>query len=309
MHELTLLPVGGGPRSGDAITLRFTRPGTADEARVLIDAGYREDGPAVVAHVREAWGSDRIDLAVLTHPDPDHVGGLPHVLESLDVARLWVHRLDRRGGGRTAGGKAVRELVALAERRGTEVVEAWPGDAAFGGALRVVGPDEAAYERLADLQARGIRPRRGGPHVLAWREITQRVMAILPFELRFGAYEGTSPRNDSSLVLWLELPGLRALLPADAGVESIHRALDRLAPGSLPPDLVLLAHHGSRYNASSELLDRLLGRRGAAPAGRAFCSAAKGSPFHPANHVVAAYERRGWPVSVTAGRALRHTSA
>jgi len=237
------------------------------------------------------------------------VGGLAHVLETLRVDTLWVHRLDRRGAARTAGANAVRELVAVAERCGTEVVEPWPGEAAFGGALRVLGPDEATYARLADLQARGIRPRRGGLHVIVWREISQRLMAVLPFELRFGPYEGTSPRNDSSLVLWLELPGLRALLPSDAGVDSIHRALDRLPPGSLPPDLVLLAHHGSKYNVSSGLLDRVLGRPGPAPAGLAYCSAAKGSPFHPANHVVAAYERRGWPVSVTAGRTLRHGAA
>jgi beta-lactamase superfamily II metal-dependent hydrolase len=289
VHELDLLPVGAGKQSGDAFALRFTRPDTGAEARVIIDAGYRAEGAAMVAHVRERWGSDRVDLVVSTHPDPDHIGGLPTVLHELEVGTLWIHRLESH--------RTVRELLGIAAARGTTVVEPWTGQTFGGGALRLLGPDRATYAALQGAPA----PTRPG---FPWRTLRAVALAIhprLPFEIPFGPFEGTSPRNDSAMILALELPGFRALLPSDAGVAMVHRALD-LAPG--PYDLVLVAHHGSTHNASSRLLDRLAPARRGDPA---FVSAAKGSPFHPARHVVRAYERRGRRVQVTAGRVLRET--
>lgn len=306
--------MGGGKRSGDAFALRFTRPDTGALAHVTIDAGYRAEGAALVEHVRRAYGTDRLDLAILTHPDPDHIGGLATVLRELEVDELWIHRLhDREAGhpgGRLAMAGAVRDVVSLAERRGTRVVEPWAGMAAFGGALRVLGPEPAFYGELIAREAAGRgHPRRPPLPLLALRELWDRLSPWLPLEVRFDEYEGTSARNDSSVVLALDLPGFRALLPADAGVPALTRALDHLAGPDLAPhpfDLVVVAHHGSKFNASSALLDRLLGPVGTPPAGPAFVSAGKGSPFHPTRRIVRAYERRGRTVSVTAGRTLRH---
>ncbi len=314
MHELDLLPVGGGRRSGDAFALRFTRPDTGALAHVTIDAGYKAEGAALAEHVRSRFGTRRLDLAILTHPDPDHIGGMGILLRELEVETLWIHRLHDReadhAGGRLDMARAVRDVVAVAERRGTRVVEPWTGMEALGGALRVLGPDRAFYSALVAQEAR----RRDAPRpplpLLLLREGWDRLLARLPWEVRFADYEGTSPRNDSSVVLALELPGFRALLPADAGVPALHRALDELAGPRRPAgelDLVVVAHHGSRFNASSELLDRMLGPIGGARPGPAFVSAGKGSPLHPTRRVVRAYERRGRTVSVTAGRVLRHT--
>lgn len=315
MHELDLLPVGGGKRSGDAFALRFTRPDTGELAHVTIDAGYREEGAALVEHVRRRHGSDRLDLAILTHPDEDHIGGMGTVLRELEVGTLWIHRLHDRESeharGRLPMAGAVRDVVALAERRGTRVVEPWAGMEAFGGALRVLGPDPAFHRELVAREVRDGDPRRPVPPLLVLRELWDRVAARLPWEIAFDEHEGTSARNDASVVLALELPGFRALLPADAGVPALQRALDELGRSGLParaPDLVVIPHHGSRHNASSALLDRMLGPIGAAPPGAAFVSAAKGSPFHPSSRVVRAYERRARTVSVTAGRVLHHAA-
>src|SRR4051794_34104430 len=98
MFEVDFLPVGNGSRSGDAITLRFTRPDTGDLAHVLIDAGFQETGDAVVAHVLNRYGTRSIDLAIVTHPDGDHIGGMGTVVRELDVGALAIHRMDLRGG-------------------------------------------------------------------------------------------------------------------------------------------------------------------------------------------------------------------
>jgi beta-lactamase superfamily II metal-dependent hydrolase len=311
VHELDLLPVGRGKLSGDAIALRFTRPDTGRLAHVVVDAGYPAEGPAMVEFVRTRHRVERIDLAVLTHPDPDHIGGMAEVLSRLQVEELWIHRLDLRGGDGVAGGAAVRRLVELAERRGTRVVEPFAGRSAFGGALRVLGPGEAYYDELARAQGISETARRHPAPVRWLREAYDQVAGRLPFELPFDEHEGTTERNDSSVVLLIDLPGFRAILPSDAGVPALTRALDEHDALGLDPrpwDLVVVPHHGSKRNASGALLDRLVGRIGEAPPGLAFVSAAAGSPWHPAFQVVRAYERRGREVRVTAGQRLRHAS-
>lgn len=76
MHEIDFLPVGNGERSGDAIAMRFTRPDNGGIAHVIIDAGFEDDGEALVRHVQDYYDTEYIDLAVLSHPDGDHIGGI-----------------------------------------------------------------------------------------------------------------------------------------------------------------------------------------------------------------------------------------
>ena len=92
---------------------------------------------------------------------------------------------------------------------------------------------------------------------------------------------------------------------------ALERALAQLearGEAGRPFDLLLVPHHGSKRNATSALLDRLVGPVGAPPGGPAYISAALGSPWHPSARTRRAYERRGRTVSVTAGRVLRHAS-
>jgi glyoxylase-like metal-dependent hydrolase (beta-lactamase superfamily II) len=65
-----------------------------DEGPVLVDAGTSLDGNALRAALAEA-GHQPGDLAsiLLTHHDPDHVGGLASLLEDAD-APVHMHRLD-----------------------------------------------------------------------------------------------------------------------------------------------------------------------------------------------------------------------
>lgn len=73
----------------------FFQAGAADailiqtpQSAVLIDAGLRGDGDALVASLREK-GVERLDALVITHYDKDHVGGAPAVLEALPVAEIY----------------------------------------------------------------------------------------------------------------------------------------------------------------------------------------------------------------------------
>jgi competence protein ComEC len=83
--RITFLSVG----HGDAAVVQM--PGNR---AVLIDGGGAitgefDVGRQVVAPALRALGVSRLDAIVLSHPHPDHAGGLAHVLESFEVGELW----------------------------------------------------------------------------------------------------------------------------------------------------------------------------------------------------------------------------
>jgi beta-lactamase superfamily II metal-dependent hydrolase len=117
MYALDVLKAGK-KESADAITGRLTLPGRQTIAHIVIDAGRKEDGETVVAAL-EHYGAPTVDLAIVTHPDGDHIGGMGIVFDHFHVENLLIHRLDQRGGTDLLAAKAVRELVEKAESKGT----------------------------------------------------------------------------------------------------------------------------------------------------------------------------------------------
>jgi hypothetical protein len=116
MYEIDFLPVGkkAGDKWGDAIALRFVPPNSQQWAQVVIDAGFKDDGKALVEHVNTYYDPGRLDLAILTHPDEDHINGMGGVLRGLDVDALWPHRIGAHGGDSLPAADAVEDLIALA---------------------------------------------------------------------------------------------------------------------------------------------------------------------------------------------------
>jgi competence protein ComEC len=88
--RVTFLDVG----QGDATLLELP-----DGQTVLIDGGpaYRrlDMGRAVIGPFLWNRGIHRIDHVVATHPQWDHVGGLPWVLQAFDVGEYWSNGVSR----------------------------------------------------------------------------------------------------------------------------------------------------------------------------------------------------------------------
>ncbi|MEC4681913.1 MAG: DNA internalization-related competence protein ComEC/Rec2 [Nitrospirota bacterium] len=88
--RVTFLDVG----QGDATILELP-----DGQTVLIDGGpaYRrlDMGRAVIGPYLWNQGIHRIDHVVATHPQWDHVGGLPWVLQTFDVGAYWSNGVSR----------------------------------------------------------------------------------------------------------------------------------------------------------------------------------------------------------------------
>ena len=314
MYEVDFLPVGEEGQSGDAIAVRFTRPDDGQFAHVVVDAGFQPDGRALVEHVQTWFETSHVELAILTHPDGDHIGGMGEVVRGLQVAQLWLHNLGGHGGGSLRAAGAVDDLIRTAQNEGTDVFDVFAGTAEFGGALRILGPDTDWYDELVQAQVEEERTGRGAARAssrvrTAVRAMADRVATFLPAEVPFDDQGGTNPRNNSSMVTMLDFGSHRALLTGDAGVPALDRAFDELAEATgdtSAPDFVQVPHAGSRHNASSVLLDRLLGPTGQSEARRAFVSVASKSKRHPSGRVANAYMRRGCKVYETRGETKHH---
>jgi beta-lactamase superfamily II metal-dependent hydrolase len=319
MYDVEFLPVGNGARSGDAILLRFHRPDNGALVQVIIDAGFQSTGDAIVEHVERYYDTRSIDLAIVTHPDGDHIGGMGTVIRELDVTALAVHRLDLRGGASLDAASAVKDLCDVAQARGTALYEPFEGLNAFGQALVVAGPSEGYYKQLvADQVAQeateAAQHSAGGRLAEAWQRLVAAALGAFPIETDFGDAGGTNSRNNSSAVIDLRLEDRRFLFTGDAGVPAINKALDYLdAIGRADrwPDFVQIPHHGSRHNLDRATIQRLIGSGESADSPAAFISVSEEAaqdPRYPSPRILNAFGRRGYFRAQTAGMSIRHNS-
>lgn len=103
--EVSFLDVG----QGDAIVLR-----SPSGRHAVVDTGGSFDarsdvGESVVAPFLWRRGVKEIDLLVLTHAHPDHVGGAPRLLRSFRVAEVWEGPAPRRDRGYAELDRALRD--------------------------------------------------------------------------------------------------------------------------------------------------------------------------------------------------------
>jgi beta-lactamase superfamily II metal-dependent hydrolase len=319
MFEIDFLPVeaadGPSSKSGDAIAARFTDTYGLERV-IVIDAGFKDVGQAVVDCVRGHYGTSTVDLVISTHPDSDHLNGLETVIEQLDVDELLVHRprLHARDVGSFPNLESLDSLIAAASRRRVRLTEPFAGLERFGGALRVLGPTESFYEECLREQLSSGYATKALIAKLTRRDVANfraaAELLTLPTET-LDETSDTTARNESSVVTLLTVDDQRLLFTGDAGAKALGLALDEYEAvvGPLvaaPLDMVQVPHHGSRRNVTPSLLDRLLG-----PPGRqhaygvvAVASSALADEKHPHPQVTNAFLRRGAPVTATEGRHL-----
>jgi competence protein ComEC len=135
---LTVLDVG----QGESLLLESGR------WRALVDAGGRpfgdglDIGRRVVVPSLWAHGVAALDALLITHPDPDHVGGAAAVMDALRVRQLWL-------GVDVPGHEASTALLERAGVEGAAVIARRAGDIVRDGParIRVLHPSAPDWER------------------------------------------------------------------------------------------------------------------------------------------------------------------
>lgn len=107
---------------------------------ILIDTGGAETGEALAAAIK-ARGVSRVDLLILTSPDPGSLGGVPTLLDSgIGISRIWDNAVPEAGDARRAALEAIRrhrpripsqtasggDVIQIGERMSVSTV--WPPD-------------------------------------------------------------------------------------------------------------------------------------------------------------------------------------
>jgi competence protein ComEC len=209
-----------------------------DGRLMLIDAGGSigggpDPGKRVIVASLRARRRRHLDIVVLSHPHPDHYGGLPAVAEEVSIGELWY------------GGQRPRAQPQPAQA--TSQARATPQ------ATEPLDP----YARLFWLlEQRGVRLRTA-------RELCASADHGVGSEIEVLApcpdVDPAQSANDNSLVLRLRIGRHAALLMGDAEQWAEQRLLERRAD-ALSAELLKVGHHGSRSSSSPALIERVAPR-------------------------------------------------
>lgn len=231
---VTFIDVG----EGDSILIR-----TPHGRVMLIDtggsAGGRETGfdigNRVLVPVLRNYGISKIDTLLLTHMHLDHIGGVPAVLEKLQVKKLVLPPA------------AVTEIGTSAKTAGRSET-----NVSLKAAVRtkMTALPEAAI--LAEIYALAgkklipIVPVSAGNRIILDPEISIEVLAPLQNKTSGGPVDS----NNSSIVLKLSYGQDSLLLTGDIEAAAVEALLG--AHRDLQADVLKVPHHGSRNSLSAE---------------------------------------------------------
>ncbi len=140
-------PATASPPPSDALVLSFIDVGQGDSTLVqsggesyLVDAGRPGEGPEVVDFLRSR-GVEELDGIVATHPDADHIGGMPEVLDAFPVEEVYV-------SGTASGTSTQAAFRSGVEEAGAETMEVSSGDEmTWGGSqVTVLSPPAGGFD-------------------------------------------------------------------------------------------------------------------------------------------------------------------
>jgi competence protein ComEC len=210
--RVTFLDVG----QGDAALVDLP-----DGRFMVIDGGGNpnggpDPGRAVLLPLLRARRRGRVDVAVLSHPHPDHYGGLRALVDAVEVGELWDTGQAEAESETVLGGEMSEAelLLARARERGT----------------RVKGPGELCG-----------RPRRFGGAVVE-------VLAPCP------GYSPWYDANNNSLVVRIDYSNRSFLFTGDVEAEGEGLLLER-AGGRLGADVLKVPHHGSGSSSTAGFVE------------------------------------------------------
>ena len=318
-------------KSGDAITMRYNKNGV--ESIHVIDGGFVSTGDSVVAHIKKYYGGNtRVNRVVVTHPDGDHAGGLRAVLEQLEVDELWMLRpwqysdelIERfkRWTNTDSLTKRLKEiypniaaLEEIALQKNIPIYEPFQGENI--GDFKVLAPSKESYLNLVSESERTPETVTESNYSEESKSLSGFFDSIVRFiKAAWGdenlSSKPTSNENEMSVVQFSEIDNQTIMFTGDAGKITLTEAIDYLEEihgGYLPKiDRFQVPHHGSRRNVSSEILDRLFGKKIGEYESRdkytAVISSAKEDKDHPRKAVIRAFQHRGAKVIATEGKTV-----
>jgi competence protein ComEC len=241
--ELQVHVLDVGPGNGDSILI--IAPGGKT---VLIDSGDTGKGKVVLEALKR-YNIQQLDYFIGTHPHPDHIGAADEVFKASKALNVIDNGLEpdlpdsfssavkapAAGGKKPANNKPVGKKLD----KSTTITKFYDE---YKDAITQSG---AHYERAQP----GTKYDLGGG---------ARLTILAPSEPFFAKDQmktGGNVTNANSVVMRLDYGDFSMLLPGDAEEQTEHQLLTRDV--NLKARIVKVAHHGSKYATSQDLIDRL----------------------------------------------------
>lgn len=123
---------------GDSILIQFP-----DGETSLIDGGSRGYEDSVLQYLKRQ-GIKRIDYLIATHPHEDHIGGLPKLIQNLEISSVYMPKV-------SANTRIFEKLLAEIKDKGLKVTAAKAGMTIkdTGGVIyKVLAPNAVSYEEI-----------------------------------------------------------------------------------------------------------------------------------------------------------------
>ena len=277
--EIDMLDV----KAADAFIIHAFRKnelGQELEYVVLVDAGNEGDGETILKHIETYYNKRTIDLAIITHCDADHYGGMQYLIDKhkegglFTIKEVWVHdpfkhvdvddvkyirkqqtlRNRLNAAYAFADGSNLLAMLDDAKICRKEVFSGYTFDSLN---IKVLGPDIDYYESLipefrVDLD---FKEKQSEEENFDLDCLTQSDEELLSNALE-DAYDDKSKVNQSSIVFAFCPQEKVFLFTGDAGKEALSRVIkkyDRLKN----INWLKVPHHGSKHNLNNAIISRL----------------------------------------------------
>lgn len=208
----------------------------AGRARVLVDTGEAFRAYPLLRKLR-AQGVNRLDAIVLTHADNAHTGALPHVLDAVPTAEIWIP-------DPVWPAPAMRELLARAEG----------GDPVLPPVRRVSAGDSGLWPEGVSWEA--LWPAKNAPMTCA--DDASLVLRVARYGASVLLASDATPAAERALLARAS-PDAALLLAADHGAAASSPGwwLDAVAPDGI---LVSCGPHTKVRHPDAEFLDEIASR-------------------------------------------------
>jgi beta-lactamase superfamily II metal-dependent hydrolase len=235
---------------------------------------------------RAGDGALQIDLAMVSHIDDDHIGGLLALVEDTDGGlglphtswvspkALWHNTFEELTGDLPAQALSLGEVPASAtaavvasvqqgqDLRARAEVLGWPINKPFtglvqapAGAAQPVALDQATSLLVTDPRAEEVASMRK-----EWKKQLEKLKKGEKQAAEVAAYVDKSPTNLSSIVCLARQGERKILLTGDARGDLILKALDIAGvttAGKLHVDILKIPHHGSIRDLDADFFERI----------------------------------------------------